>query len=77
MCECLYRARERKIGHKNVASAPTLSISIGDFRWQTTALDLSSISLAARCQVLPLIGYRNYTPAGYIFGCFLGRVGSS
>ena len=39
MCECLYRARERKIGHKNVASAPTFSLSIGDVCWQTTALD--------------------------------------
>ena len=39
MCECLHRARARKISLKNVASTPTFSLSVGDFRWQTTALD--------------------------------------
>jgi hypothetical protein len=51
MCECFHRARARKISFKNGASPSTRSFSIGDFRWQTTALDLSpSISLAACCQ---------------------------
>jgi hypothetical protein len=36
MCECLHRARARKIGHKNVASAPTLSFSIGKFCGQVS-----------------------------------------
>ena len=38
MCERFHRARERKNGHKNIASAPTHSISIGDFRWQTNTI---------------------------------------
>ena len=41
MRECLHRARAKEISLKNVASTPTFSLSNGDFRWQTTALDLS------------------------------------
>ena len=39
MCECLHRAGASKISLKNVASTSTFSLSNGDFRWQTTALD--------------------------------------
>ena len=38
MYECLHRARERKIGHKNLASAPNFSLSNGDVWWQTNAI---------------------------------------